>query len=138
MIAHNIKIFAMGISIVFLVLCLILCIFFERRLSRKSLFFRYGAMTIMIIGGIIIFLSAIGIVDSYPLVIFAGYLMGISPIFEGYVTKYRKKLLEKGIELETNNRIDQISYRLFLVAGWMFIFILTLVNIVMFFYYYFL
>lgn len=53
MINHTIKIFAMGISIVFLVLCLIFCIFFERRLSRKSLFFRYGAIAIMIIGGII-------------------------------------------------------------------------------------
>lgn len=135
MITHNIKLLALGLSISFIIFCIISLIYINRRLSKKSIFFRYGGISVMTIGCIIIFLSVIGVIKSVFLTIFAGYLMGIGAIFAGYAIKYREALVKKGVEIGigNSNKSDKFSYRVLLVSGWVFLFILTLINILIFF-----
>lgn len=81
----------------------------------------------MTTGGMIIFLSMIGIVKSDLFVIIAGYLLGVGPIFAGYTIKYRAALAKKGIEIGPNNKNDKIFYKVLLFSGWGFLFILTFI-----------
>ena len=75
----------------------------------------------------------IGIVKSDFLVIFAGYMLGIGSIFTGYTMKYREALAKTGVKIGLDNKNNQIFYRVLLFSGWGFLFILTFINILIFF-----